>query len=368
MTFKRIIIWNLDLELEDSSLIIFRSYEDLELCKIEHSFKESMKIFVILPELPHAAVDELALSIAWIFKVNPVQIFGLDNPNRILELNEYVTPLFFPYPQGLESEAYGIINSIKLRSFRVFLSHYLHFRENVYYDFLNSFFLNVKDKGFNNLLKTKPPTAGIDAAIKRARVATGVYPESIESILESYRELFTCLTEYPVDLRASYFSAYFFSLASSIHYPFGSLDVALLLVHRSIEMALLSLCWEKKLVRRTDEGFVFEYGDRRPVGLTNLLNELTHLGDLELRRDSINLIREINHRRNLSYLTHGVYSWKKEDIDKYLAQLPEILKEITGDYAWLSRVKKLDLSKLFDIGKELSTYQDITKLYEEYVP
>lgn len=157
-------------------------------------------------------------------------------------------------------------------------------------------------------------------------------------------------------------SAYFFAASRKINRN-SNLDLSLLLLHRSLDMAIQSIAAEERIIIDSNEGIFYRQNRRTEVSLNTTKSILVENGCIALNKDQIRVIENINFTRNRSMLTHSFFSITEEDLNEFHRKCQTMIKTMLGDSSkWSEFYKsfiekpKINESIIFDIEDSFDVF------------
>lgn len=365
MTIARLVLWDTDVQVRTEDLVVFRNHEDAELYEIGELTRTQRSPLVILTELSPVELGELLCLIGirhGIRANNVIANIDKSKTHGIYDLVHYIKHGV----KDSEVDFDALIDSIELGYLKNYLRSYYDFRCKLLCDLITTFYRQVKERSYKKILNTVPPSGVIDNFVARSKQSDR-YPNSLKDIILSYKDVFKVLSETDIERKAYYLSAYFCALAKTYYRKEESQDSSLLLIHRSVEMFLLSLAIEAGLIQSTENGFRFKYSDdTRLVGVHALATELNSIGNISFSSQNWDFIRKLNSMRNLSFYTHGVFAYRVDELQNCLDQTSELVRDINGNAAWHSLVERLTISILPFHDRDSRSLEDINQYYEEH--
>ena len=359
----RLVLWDTDVRVNPDDLVIFKSHEDAELYEVADLTKTRQTPIVLLTDLNSTELVELLSFIGLVNGIDPHLFVAKIDKTKIHNLYELVRYIKFGViDSNIDFDL--LIDSIELRYLKTYLRSYYEFRCRLLADLISSFFRSVREKSYQKILNTVPPSTIIDHLISSSN-RSDQYPPTLKGLIHNYKKIFNVLASGHIKDKAYNMSAYFFAMAKTYYKNADYQDVSLLLIHRSVEMYLLSLALENDLIRSTERGFRFKYNDEnRLVGVSTLASELKSIGNVTFSAENEMYIRHLNSMRNLSFYTHGVFSYSPKELDECLTKGSQLISTISGNGAWKNLVNELVISLSPFHQNDHRAIEKLIQLYE----
>ena len=135
-------------------------------------------------------------------------------------------------------------------------------------------------------------------------------------------------------------------------------DKGMLLIHRSIELYLISIAIEYGIIRPNSHGLRYIHNSRL-VGFSNTLNELNNCQELIFSESDICSIESINITRNKSLLTHSLYSVIDSEVYDMHKFVYEFIKKSSENWlTYLNSFSKNFTLQVIDIFENEDSFEE----------
>lgn len=365
MPENNFLLWDEGIDVTVNDVILYSSYEHFDYYKLlldDGEIQRPKKAFVCLSDLSNLKQQEL------LFYITQVESSSESQFN--ISSNQPVTSLLIRYVDALRKndlshicKSQGCLEHLELKPLKSYLNFYQALCTTVLEEITTFFYQAHGSKNKRHNFISMPSSPALNDYVK-SNLKKPQFPNEINKFIDSYRRLIRVLNSNDYAEKAFFLSTFYFAIAKSYVVNFFS-DAALILLHRSFDLFLLSIAIDNNIVRKTDIGFSY-YGrySNEIVNLHSLFRQLVDDGYLSYTEETNNLVSSLNGHRNVSVLTHGIFSYSSEEVFSYINRIEKSIRDIDGNNRWKHQCNKFCFQFKVPFDLSSSSVSELSLLYE----